>query len=482
MSIQSLGVGSGLALDDLVTQLLEAERKPREDRLNAREEENEAELSGLGQLKSKLSSFQDAVDELRRDTDINSREPTITNPEADVDIITADAANSALAGDYEIEISQLASGSRILTNDGDFTDSSDEVLSTGSGSGSLTFKVDGTGDTFSISISEGTTLAQLREQINDDENNFGVTANIIDTGTAAGAKLVITSDVTGDGNNLTIVNDNDLADLQRIATTNSAEDTNYLVATENAKNAIAVIDGLSVESSSNEFENTIQNVSFTAERVSPLDTDGTTRQTSTLSIGFDKEGLETKVRDFVDTFNSLISEIDTLTRYGESDLEEDGALAGDALARGIQNSLTNIVGNDVSTSQLGGLFNIGIELDQDGKLEIGGTDFGLGSGEDRLQDALDDYFDDIATLFTDENEGVAVQLYDLLDEYTRFGGLIQDRENDAKEERDDIFDERSTLELRLLNTEQILRNRYLSLDLTVAKLNNTGAALFAALG
>ena len=52
MTIQSLGVGSGLALDDLVTQLLEAERTPKEERLNEREDRIEAEISGLGQVTS----------------------------------------------------------------------------------------------------------------------------------------------------------------------------------------------------------------------------------------------------------------------------------------------------------------------------------------------------------------------------------------------------------------------------------------------
>ena len=44
MTIQSLGVGSGLALDDLVQQLLTAERQPKEERLNAKEERIEAEI------------------------------------------------------------------------------------------------------------------------------------------------------------------------------------------------------------------------------------------------------------------------------------------------------------------------------------------------------------------------------------------------------------------------------------------------------
>ncbi len=183
MTIQSLGVGSGLALDDLVSQLLEAERKPKENRLNQREERIEAEISGLGQIKSKLSDFKDAVNDLRRDNDINGREPTITNPSEDTEIFTAEATNSALRGSYKIAVTELASGSRITTDDGAFSSSSDAVLT--SGSGSLTFSVGGS-DSFSVNVTSGMTLTQLREAINNNADNFGVNANIIDTGTSAG--------------------------------------------------------------------------------------------------------------------------------------------------------------------------------------------------------------------------------------------------------------------------------------------------------
>ena len=104
MTIQSLGVGSGLALDDLVSQLLDAERAPKEERLNAKEEQIEAEISALGQIKSKLSDFKDTLDEMRRDSDINGREPIITHPSEDSVIFTAEAANSALRGSYEIPV------------------------------------------------------------------------------------------------------------------------------------------------------------------------------------------------------------------------------------------------------------------------------------------------------------------------------------------------------------------------------------------
>ena len=476
MTIQSLGVGSGLALDDLVQQLLTAERQPKEERLNAKEERIEAEISGLGQIKSKLSDFKDAVDELRSHNGINGREPTITNPSEDNDVLSAEASNSALRGSYEVVVEQLAAGSRITTDAGAFTSSSDPVLT--SGTGSLTFDVGGS-KSFTIDVTAGMSLTALREKINNSDENFGVTANIIDTGTGAGPRLVFSSSETGDGNDLVITNDTGAAELDRLSTTGG---TNNISAAniESARNAIAYIDGIEVQSSSNEFENTIQNVSFEVNEVSPKDAAGDFLATK-LSIGYDKEGLDKKIRDFVDNYNALIDEIKTLTRYGESELEEDGALAGDSLLRGIQSGLASIVGDNVSSSALGGLFQIGIEFDDDGKLEIGSTDFGLGTGEDRLEDALEDSFDEIAKLFTDPDEGIATRLYEFSKEYTSYSGLISLRERAAKDDREDLYDQRETLELRMLNYEEILRDKYLNLDQTVAQLNQTGSALLASL-
>jgi flagellar hook-associated protein 2 len=485
MSIQSLGVGSGLDLESLVGQLLEAERKPKTDALNSREENVEAEISGIGKLKSKLEDFQETLDNLRSDSNLKGREPSINNPSEGIEPFTAEASNSALEGDYNIAVTQLASGSRIETADaidGGFANSSDTVLS--AGTASLTFKIDATSDSFSINLNAGDSLEDLRNAINASDDNFGVTASIIDTGTVnGGSKLVFTSNTTGEGNDLVIVNDNDVAELDLVSTTNSAEAATYLAPVTSAQNAKATIDGIDVESTTNEFENVIENVSFEASELSELAADGITFNTSKLSIGFDKEEVEETIREFVTNFNALQAEIKLLTKYGESDLEDDGSLAGDSLVRGIQTGINNILFSSVDSSTLGGLFQIGIEYNDQGELEISSNDkIGLGSGEDRLQDALNDNFDDIAALFTDESQGIAVRLYDYVEEYTSYSGLLKSREDTAKDQREQIFDERLTLELRLANTEQILRDKYLNLDQTVARLNSTGSALLASLG
>ncbi|WP_416305817.1 flagellar filament capping protein FliD [Neptunicella sp. SCSIO 80796] len=483
MAIQSLGVGSGLALDDLVTQLLEAERKPKVDRLDAREETIEAKLSGIGKLKSKMDDFKKSVDDLRFDYELRGRKALASHPSETLEPFTADASNSATAGEYKIAVTQLASGSRVETAnavDGGFASSTSSVL--GSGSGSLTFKIDSSGDSFSVNVTAGMTLEQLRAKINSNSNNFGVNASIINTGTAdGGAKLVFSSTVTGAGNDLKIVNDNDLADLNRVATTDSSETSTYLTPVKSAQNAQVTIDGIVAESDSNKFENVLENVSFDVDELSSLDALGNP-MTSTLEIGFDTEGVEKKIRDFVDNYNSLMTEINTLTKYGQSDLEEDGPLAGDFMARNIQSSLARIVSSFVPESGLGSLFQLGIAFDEDNKLKIGEFDeYGQDSGEERLAAALEDNFDEISNLFTGDN-GIGSRLYDFTYEYTTFGGLLRTREQAYKDDKESILDQRERLELQMANYEDVLRSKYQNLDKTVAQLNSTGAALMAALG
>lgn len=484
MGIQSLGVGSGLALDDLVTQLIQAEREPQENRLNEREETLDAVISGLGSLKSKLSDFEDSVDELRNDFNLNARKPQIDDPsslnlnEGESGPFTAEASNSAVEASYDISIERLASGTELQTLAGDFSASTDVVNSSGAAQ-TLDFAVSGS-FSFQISVANNATLENLRDAINSDANNqqtdgsLYVTASIIDDG-LGNSFLRYASDVTGTGNDLTVTSSD--ASLDKVATSG----TGTLATAQQALNAQAKVDGIDVESATNEFQNVISNVSFTANSLSP--DDGGTRETSKLTIGNDKDGLTSKIRDFVDDYNTLITEIGSLTRFGESELEEDGALAGDFMVRSIQTSLANLISNNVPASAVGTLFQIGVSFDDDGKLEITAADeFGLGSGEDRLKESLEDSFDDVATLFTDSSNGIASNLYEYIREFTQFGGLLQTREKSFKDQKDSLDDERAAFELQMLSFEQIQRDKYIALDKTVAQLNQTGQALLASLG
>ena len=73
-------------------------------------------------------------------------------------------------------------------------------------------------------------------------------------------------------------------------------------------------------------------------------------------------------------------------------------------------------------------------------------------------------------------------MYEYVEQYTNFSGLLSSRERSVRDQKDQLANEREQFELRMASSEQILRDKYLNLDQTVAQLNQTGSALVAALG
>ena len=107
----------------------------------------------------------------------------------------------------------------------------------------FSYQIDGTA--VSLSVTADTSLSDLVDQINDDENNPGVTASMVDTGIGTSPyKLVLTADESGEDNRIYI--SSDLADLSLTeqngsgyimeSDTLSIDGSNYIVILENPVN------------------------------------------------------------------------------------------------------------------------------------------------------------------------------------------------------------------------------------------------------
>ena len=71
-SIQTLGLGSNVLTSELVDQIISADRAGSESLINARKEVTEAKISAFGEISSKLSTFQSAIEDLSDDDIISS--------------------------------------------------------------------------------------------------------------------------------------------------------------------------------------------------------------------------------------------------------------------------------------------------------------------------------------------------------------------------------------------------------------------------
>ena len=188
-SITSLGVGSGLDLETLVTNLMSAEQAPLAA-IQKKQASVNTKISSLGTLKSKLADLQSAGNALKADIGKTSLEKfaTYSATSSTSTVASATVGTGAVAGNYDLVVSKLAQAQRFTSNVYTATNSA-----IGIDGDTLTFAfatpdAEGNSRTKTITLdSTNNSLAGLRNSINGAK--MGVTATIING--SAGAQLVL---------------------------------------------------------------------------------------------------------------------------------------------------------------------------------------------------------------------------------------------------------------------------------------------------
>src|SRR3569833_3649894 len=180
------GIGSGLDVDSLGSQLVAAKKKPQQDQIDAQTSKAQTQISALGQVSAALSALKSALSPLSDGSALAAHAVAI----GDTSVLSATARTDAVNGTYKIEVTKLAGAMK--ASSGAFADSDATV-----GTGTLTIAV---GDKqMSLDIdADHASLAQIRDAINKSSDNPGVSATIV-TGTD-GAHLVLPGTRTGTDN------------------------------------------------------------------------------------------------------------------------------------------------------------------------------------------------------------------------------------------------------------------------------------------
>lgn len=467
-NINFLGAASGLPLNELVTSFVDAERENKFGRINKTKATLNTTLSGIGKLKSALSAFQDAANKLSGDK-LKQRSVTITQPVEGKKYIEATASATASATSFDIKVNQLAQGSRLESADTAYS-SADDIIATSDGK--LTFTAGS--KSFDIDVTAGMTLEQLRLKINDSGDNFGVNANIVNAGGSVGTKLVLSSNQTGDGNDLVVSNNN--AELDAISTQPTGASAG-LTTVQSAQNAMVEIDGIVATSASNTFTDVVQDISLTVLQKTP---DGNNAK---LDIDVDKDAAKTNIKNFIDSYNQLVEQVTSLTKSrtlgadGKSVIADAGALKGDPLPRSIMSQLRGILGNSIGGSDEGmnSLYSLGITLNKDGKLEISSsTEFSENSGQKRFDKALNENFDSVSKMFGNEG-GLIHNIDSFIKEFNKSGGIIANKESSINSQIAKNTKDTEAASRYIAEYEDTLRKRYQALDSLLAQLQNTSS-------
>jgi flagellar hook-associated protein 2 len=462
--IQFGGLASGLDTGAIIDAILSVEGRPIRA-LENRKESEQHKLTLLGTFEGLVNALRDRARELQTASDFFAHELTV----GEEGIATFTLGGGAEAGAHTLEVLSLASADRYA-----FAGVSDPEAALGTGTVSFTY--DGTA--YSVNVAAGSdNLNDIAAAINT-EAGADVTASVVNVGTEASPsyQLVIAGDDTG-------------ADFVVTGLTSTVAGLTGATRVSTATNAEVVVDGLTVERSTNLFSDVLPGISFTVSRVnegSPM----------SFTVDLDPAGIKANIQEFVDAYNDVIEFVNEQNTFS---LEEGtgGELFGDSALDAVRGTLRRVLfsvdtGTSLDPDGYRSFGQLGIELSSDGTLEIDEEAL-----EEKLNgdlDAFSDFFrraDDEATTTVDEG-GMFVRLKaaldDLLDDsaYTDAGGtshpldgLFDARRVAVQRQIKDFDGEIERLEFRLEKLEESLVAQFSALEELMSGLQAQQAFLNA---
>jgi len=438
MALTSSGIGSGLDIDGLVTQLIQAEGAGPKLRLDRKEANLQADLSAFGQLKSALSDFKSALSGLNNESSFKPRSSVSSNE----DLFTASASFIATEGNYTIEVLSLVQAEKVRSN----SFLADETI----GTGTLDISLGAT--TFQIAV-DGTnnTLGDIKDAINEAGDNPGVTASIINVD--GGPQLVLTSSEGGAENTVTVVAVDDDAgdgfDLARLDTAN-------LIVVDPAQDASLMLDGQLVTRGNNSVSDVLTGVTLNLNKAE-IGTE------ETLTISLDEAGVRAKVENVINAFNSLSDTMKGLAKY-DSETQTAAVLQGDPVLRGVDNTLRRIISDQQQGLEYGSLAALGIRTDELGHMNLDSSKF---------DEIMSQDFTAISQLFVGD-EGLVGRLDQVLNGYLDSNGVLDNRTDSIKTGIGNVADDRAKLSDRLLVIEARMRRQFNAMDTLLGQLQGTG--------
>lgn len=480
-TISSLGLGSGLDVESIISKLVAVEQQPIND-INKRTDGLKTRLSTYGQIQSNLSTLRDAAKKLSN-PDTWSGAKAVSS---DTTAVSVTAASGAAIGSTSISVSQLASAQTLASStfangtatvgQGSITIELGTWGSDADGASTFTSKSGATPVTINIGAGQDS-LSQIRDQIN--AAGAGVTASIVTD--ASGSRLTLTSRSSGESNGFRVTvgdadgNGGDASGLSQLAYDPSTS-VSQMTQTLPAANARAILNGLPISSETNSLSSAIDGLNIILLKTIPP------AQPVLLNVTQDADAIKKAVTDFTNAYNAVNQLLRNQTKVDTSSLTSNmtsdaiaqaqaaraASLQGDSTATSLQARLRGIAGGVTS---LGGsltrLADIGLAPGADGNLATGGT---------KLDKALAN-LGDLKQFFmgvdsgNDSNSGFAVRMRELVDQALGVDGSISTRQKGLQSSIDNNNKQVGELSDRSASMEKRLRAQYAALDTKMSQLS-----------
>lgn len=395
MAISSPGIGSGLDVNGIVAKLMSAESQPL-TALNLKVASYQAKLSGFGILKSTLSQFQSALQALADVAKFQGLSATL----ADATVASVSASSSATPGSYALEVSSLAKAQKLIAagqanagaaiGSGAATTLSFDFGTIAGGTFDATtgkytgasFTSNGAGTKSVVLDASNNSLSGIRDAIN--KANIGVSATLVNDGSATAYRLVVTDNTTGVSNSMkiSVVGDASISGLLSHDPGNNTGQA--LNETATAQNANFKIDGIAVTKTSNTITDAIQGVTLNLAKANV----GTP---TSITVARDTDSVTKAVNGFVSAYNVINQTLADASAYNATS-KQAAILNGESSVASIQNQIRRVLSAPVAggASAFTLLSQVGVSFQKNGSLALDNT---------RLQSAIGNNFSEIAGLF-----------------------------------------------------------------------------------
>ena len=454
-SISSMGIGSGLPLDTLLTNLTTAE-KGRLTPISTQQSAYTAKLSAYGSLKSALTSFQTANSAINTNAIFQSTTATSSATDA----FTATTEAGAATGKYSVAVTQLAQAQSLLS--GKVDSSTSNLGTSGAGPRTLTISQPGQEKPLEIKLTDAqSTLTGIRDAINNADSSVNASIIKVDD---KNYQLVVTSAETGEKNTMTLSVSGD-AKLQSFIGYDASTSSNGMSQTVSAQNALLSVNGVDIERESNTITDAPQGVTLTLLNK--------TTDTQSLTIAKDTSKASTAIKAWVDAYNALQDSFSNLTAYtavdagAEEQSSSNGALLGDSTLRTIQTQLKNQLTNAASSSTYKTLSQIGITSNPTtGKLVL---------DSDKLSTALSNDAKGVMAMINGDGKstGISTTINNSITRYLATDGILTNATNGVSQTLKSLTAQYNKTNDSINDAIARYKEQFTQLDVLMNKLNST---------
>lgn len=447
MGLSAAGIGSGLDVESLISQMVTLQKSPLKA-LQSTASSLDTQISVYGKLKSLMSTLSDAAKDLAKKETWQTTSAVSSSSSVTVSITDA----TALPGTSDVKVEALARGQ---------SQASALLDASATFGGKLQLTVGKSNPvTTEVTIAPGSSMEDAVKAINAADT--GVTASVM-TNADGKQRLVLRSKNTGEEAAFSVSASGGDTNLDALAT--GATGT----VIQKAQNAKIVLNGITVESASNEFKSVLPGLSISVSQVSETP--------ASVTVKTDKEALKKSLQTFMDAYNALNDMLATSTKY-DSESKTAGTLQGDSTAVSMTNSLRTAVAGTVE--DIGGvnrLSELGIQIAKGGKMAFGTSTVDKAKLEKALDnpDSLKALFVGSGTTGQGNTQGLAVRVQTLTKGMTDFEGTFDTKTNSLNAQKKSNTKAQERVGDQVTAFEARMRAQYTALDTKMASLSTLSA-------